>query len=144
MSALSERDRATLERAAEIQELRGADHVRKWAGAGTYDITSTLHSYVELAGIAQTVIGDLTDIINRLAGEEDLPAVLRRLADEDEAEDENLGEPEDYRCATCGATISVFIDHGDGWHHYRGNGTLDAPTELYDADHPAVLGGMIL
>ena len=78
-SSLTDRDRATLERAAEIRELRGADNVRLWAGAGTYDISSTLSSYVELAGIAQTLLGDLADIIRRLDADEIYEEALRGI-----------------------------------------------------------------
>lgn len=38
-------------------------------------------------------------------------------------------------CATCGATVGIFIDHGEGWHHFRGAGTPEDPNELYDAGH---------
>lgn len=42
-------------------------------------------------------------------------------------------------CATCGATLGIFQDHGQDWHHFRGTGTADDPNRLYDAGHvPAV------
>src|SRR5690242_8728167 len=110
---LTDADRETLRRAAEIEELRTADQVREWAGAKSYDVTSTLSAYVELAGATQALLGDLADIIGRL----------------DDAEDD---APEEYRCATCKSTMSIFIGHGPDWHHYRGSGTPDDPIELYD------------
>lgn len=60
--------------------------------------------------------------------------LLGRLSDaEDDADD-----PEPY-CSACGAPVGIFLTHGRGWHHYRGEGTVDSPVELYDADHePAV------
>ena len=46
--------------------------------------------------------------------------------------------PEPY-CSACGASVGIFIGHGKDWHHYRGNGTVESPTELYDVGHePAV------
>jgi hypothetical protein len=45
------------------------------------------------------------------------------------------GEPS---CRTCGAVVGVFLGHGEGWHHFRGQGTADSPVELYDAGHEAV------
>lgn len=66
-----------------------------------------------------------------VAGEDDL------TGDEDEFGHED-DEPDPY-CSACGADIGIFHGHGDGWHHYRGNGTAEAPIELYDAGHaPAV------
>jgi hypothetical protein len=43
-------------------------------------------------------------------------------------------------CTTCGQWASIFIGHGDGWHHYRGEGTVASPVELYDAGHAVTLG----
>jgi hypothetical protein len=115
---LPDRDRDTLERAAGLQALHGADQVRQWAGAQSYDISATLAAYVELAGACQALLGDLAAIIGRL----------------DDAGDE------DYNCAVCGALIGIFIDHGQGWHHYRGEGTAASPVELFDAGHEATPG----
>ena len=53
----------------------------------------------------------------------------------DEAEDDHWREA--YTCSACGALIGVFIGHGDGWHHYRGEGTAASPVELFDAGHEA-------
>jgi hypothetical protein len=55
--------------------------------------------------------------------------------DEDE-DDEDCLEP---YCSRCGATIGIFIGHGDGWRHYRGGGTVESPNELFDAGHEAEL-----
>ena len=57
-------------------------------------------------------------------------ALLDRLNEADSAED----DPEPY-CSACGASIGIFLTHGPDWHHYRGDGTVDSPVELYDADH---------
>jgi hypothetical protein len=59
-----------------------------------------------------------------------LADALAMVLDEDQADH----EPEPY-CHTCGSPIGIFIGHGDGWHHWRGNGTADSPVELYDAGH---------
>jgi hypothetical protein len=43
-------------------------------------------------------------------------------------------------CTACGASIGHFIGHGDGWHHFRGEGTTASPNELFDAGHDIVAG----
>lgn len=63
---LSGRDRVTLERAAELAALHGADQVRQWAGTASYDIASTLAAYVECLGACQALLGDLAAIARRL------------------------------------------------------------------------------
>lgn len=125
-SSLTDADQATLQRAYELASLQGADNVRRWAGATSYAVSATLAAYTEALGAAQALLSDLTDIIDRLTG-----------ADEDEDEDE------DYHCVTCGERVSIFIDHGDDWHHYRGSGTPEDPTEIYDPGHPANPFGML-
>jgi hypothetical protein len=50
--------------------------------------------------------------------------------DEDQADDED----EPY-CYTCAAPVGHFLGHGDGWHHWRGQGTVESPVELVDAGH---------
>ena len=57
-------------------------------------------------------------------------AMTERLVDQ-------LDDLEPY-CKTCGELIGLFIGY-EGWHHYRGDGTPESRTELYDAGHaPAV------
>jgi len=47
-------------------------------------------------------------------------------------------DPEPY-CSTCGASVGIFVGHGDAWLHYTGEGTVESPVDLYDAGHaPAV------
>lgn len=41
----------------------------------------------------------------------------------------------DPYCSACGESIGIFLGHGKGWHHYRGGGSPENPTELYDAGH---------
>jgi hypothetical protein len=60
---------------------------------------------------------------------------LQAHLDEADAAEDGL---EPY-CWACAGSIGIFIGHGDGWHHYRGNGTVESPVELYDADHEPVL-----
>lgn len=50
------------------------------------------------------------------------------------AEVDELDGLEPY-CFRCGATAGIFPGHGDSWRHFRGEGTLASPVELYDADH---------
>jgi hypothetical protein len=47
-------------------------------------------------------------------------------------------EPEPY-CSACGASIGIFIGHGDAWLHYTGEGTVESPVDLYDAGHAPVI-----
>jgi hypothetical protein len=54
-----------------------------------------------------------------------------RLAED---EDKDLDGLEPY-CTVCGAPAGIFIGHGPGWHHFRGEGTAASPVELYDAGH---------
>ncbi len=63
-----------------------------------------------------------------------LENLLDALNDRDEGHDGELDGLEPY-CAECGAWIGHFIGHGDGWHHFRGEGTPEHPTELFDAGH---------
>ena len=51
-----------------------------------------------------------------------------RLADDEDDDDEPY-------CRTCGSPVGIFCGHGDGWHHWRGEGTADSPVELFDAGH---------
>ena len=65
-----------------------------------------------------SVLGNLLDALDDPAGEGD-----------------DLDGREPY-CAECGAWIGMFIGR-QGWHHYRGNGTVASPVEIYDAGHEA-------
>jgi hypothetical protein len=67
---------------------------------------------------------------------EALAQLRERQAAGDPAEDDDNLEP---YCRECGAGIGVFIGHGQGWHHFRGSGTVEAPVELYDAGHEPVV-----
>lgn len=132
-SSLTDADRAALQRAAELADLNGADAVRAWAGSTTYDVSSTLAAYVELAGACQALLGDLSDIVRRLG----IPVADDAKADED--------EDETFTCVRCGGTVGIFQGHGDGWRHYRGSGTAADPNVLYEPEdgHPATPGGML-
>jgi hypothetical protein len=122
-NSFSDRDRIALERAAEIQDLTGADAVRGWAGAKSYDVASTLSAFIEAFGAAQALLGDLSAIVNR-------------LADTDDDTDD------DASCAVCGNPIGIFQGR-TGWHHYKGFGTAEHPVEIYDPGHEATPGGML-
>jgi hypothetical protein len=60
---------------------------------------------------------------------------LQERVDELEFDDDGL----DPYCSTCGAGIGIFHGHVDGWHHFRGKGTVESPNELYDAGHEPAL-----
>lgn len=62
-----------------------------------------------------------------------LGSVLDSL-DDDQADD-GLDDGDEPYCYTCGSPVGIFYGHGDGWHHWRGQGTADSPVELYDAGH---------
>ena len=51
-----------------------------------------------------------------------------------EDQDDGLDDDEPY-CRTCSSPVGIFLGHGDGWHHFRGEGTAASPVELYDAGH---------
>lgn len=65
-------------------------------------------------------------------------ALAGRLLDRLDEAGADEDDPEPY-CSACGAPIGIFLGHGPDWHHYRGDGTVESPNELYDAGHePAV------
>jgi hypothetical protein len=61
-----------------------------------------------------------------------LEGLLAKL--DDPVGDDEFEGLEPY-CAGCGAWIGIFYGHGDGWHHFRGNGTVASPVVLFDAGH---------
>jgi hypothetical protein len=73
-------------------------------------------------GLHATGIGDST------------AAALASVWPLDDPDEDGLDEHEPY-CYTCGTRVGIFHDHGDGWHHWRGEGTAEGPVELYDAGH---------
>lgn len=64
--------------------------------------------------------------------------LVERLVERLDAAEVDEDDPQPY-CSACGATVGIFIGHGDAWLHYTGEGTAASPVELYDAGHaPAV------
>jgi hypothetical protein len=57
---------------------------------------------------------------------------------EDRLDHQYDDDPEPY-CSACGASIGIFIGHGDAWLHYTGEGTVESPVDLYDAGHAPVV-----
>jgi hypothetical protein len=53
-------------------------------------------------------------------------------------DEEARHEPQPF-CSACGATVGVFHGHGPDWRHYRGEGTVASPVELFDAGHAPVV-----
>ncbi len=53
----------------------------------------------------------------------------------------DIGQDDDLEayCKTCSADVGIFYGHGDGWHHYRGEGTAASPVELYGGGHEPVI-----
>jgi hypothetical protein len=69
-------------------------------------------------------------------------AAVARLVDagaEDQGDDDGQGDDLEPYCAACGASIGVFIAHGNAYLHYRGAGTVASPIGLYDAGHEPVI-----
>jgi hypothetical protein len=54
----------------------------------------------------------------------------------DDGQADGLDDEEPY-CYTCGSPVGIFHGHGDGWHHWRGQGTAASPVELVGVDHEA-------
>jgi hypothetical protein len=52
--------------------------------------------------------------------------------------DETRDDGDPY-CTVCSGSVGIFHGHGDGWHHYRGEGTAASPVELFDAGHVPVV-----
>jgi hypothetical protein len=50
----------------------------------------------------------------------------------------SLADGAEPYCTACGASAGVFPALGDGWRHYRGDGSTKA--QPYDAGHPPVIG----
>jgi hypothetical protein len=48
--------------------------------------------------------------------------------------DADQDRPEPY-CTLCGAAVGIFYAHGEGWLHYRGEGTAACPVDLFDPGH---------
>jgi hypothetical protein len=42
-----------------------------------------------------------------------------------EDEDGGLDDEEPY-CFRCGSGVGIFYGHGDGWHHWQGEGTAES------------------
>ena len=72
---------------------------------------------------------------------EDLLAVLGGPDDDEDQDDEDQVDEDDFEpyCSACGATVGIFIGHGDAWLHYTGEGTVANPVELFDAGHAPVV-----
>jgi hypothetical protein len=72
----------------------------------------------------------------------DFPGSTIGLSDEEhEAAVKAAGAgDDDVRCSACGELIGMFTGR-QGWQHYRGNGTVDNPVEIYDAGHEATIAG---
>jgi hypothetical protein len=65
-------------------------------------------------------------------------AMTERLLDRVDEADQDADVLEPY-CSACGAPIGIFRGHGEGWHHYRGAGTIASPVKLFDAGHEPVV-----
>jgi hypothetical protein len=48
------------------------------------------------------------------------------------------------RCAECGAPIGIFLAHGLGWQHYRGDGITAGEQEVFFPGHKPVVSWRLL
>ena len=85
-------------------------------------IRAVLHAFDWETGDRQYALEEIESIVN---------------GDEACGHDADDG-PEPY-CTSCGATAGIFIGHGDDWRHYRGQGTVASPVEIFDAGHAPVI-----
>lgn len=79
---------------------------------------------------------DVHELAKALEGPRGAVVALEAARLDEDDEDDGLRP----YCTTCGQWASIFIGHGDGWHHYRGEGTVASPVELYDAGHEVTPG----
>ena len=114
---LTDVDRRIIAQSRELAALGGLDAIRKHAGQD-----DTAAALASVFGAAQFLLGDLAAIVERLGD---------TGPDEDDEDEEELAA----FCHTCGSPVGHFIGHGDGWHHFRGEGTPDNPNVLFDAGH---------
>ena len=81
--------------------------------------------------------GYLADLVGPLGSHttgigDDPAAALVSVWPLDDLDDDPNTEP---YCCTCSSPVGIFHGHGDGWHHWRGEGTAESPVELHDAGH---------
>jgi hypothetical protein len=65
-------------------------------------------------------------------------AMTERLLDRVNEANQEADVLEPY-CSACDGTIGIFRGRGDGWHHFRGAGTIASPVKLFDAGHEPVV-----
>jgi hypothetical protein len=94
---------------------------------GVMDPDDMRASLAWLAGYAPALFDGALVRDRELAGR-----LTTRLAEDEDQDD----EAEPY-CETCGSLVGIFLGHGGGWHHFRGEGTAASPVELFDAGHAA-------
>jgi hypothetical protein len=39
-------------------------------------------------------------------------------------------------CRRCASQVGIFLNHGQGWQHFRGDGLTSGAQEIYDPGHP--------
>jgi hypothetical protein len=134
-TGLGAQDRRHIDMARQLAAIGTVAGLREHAG--TDDVVCAL---VDFWGAARQALTDLIAIAERATGPDDADA------DEDRGdEDDRLGEYDDddfepYCTVTrCGATVGIFVAHGEAWLHYTGAGTADDPVELFDPGHPAAV-----
>jgi hypothetical protein len=46
-------------------------------------------------------------------------------------------------CRHCGAPAGIFLAHGPGWQHFRGDDATSGTHQIYDPGHPAAVGWLL-
>lgn len=114
-TTLTATDREMIAEACAMLEVTGTDAVRAHTGAA-----DAAEAYAAMYGEARWYLRELAAILGRLGNDED--------------DDQDLAAT----CTVCGGRVGIFIGEGDGWHHWRGEGTLENPVVLFDPGHAAV------
>jgi hypothetical protein len=133
-------------------------HVARFCWARAHELISVLGVGVVLRSVADTPFTSATVIYDTVSGTEgDTVSAEARMVGEVRAvlaafdwehDDRQLaleaierivtgddGQEDEPYCHACGSPAGIFLGHGDGWHHFRGEGTVASPVELFDADH---------
>lgn len=72
-------------------------------------------------------------------------AIRPRAAEttEDEDQDQDQDQEPFPVCRDCGAPAGIFLTHGPGWQHFRGDAATAGTQETYDPGHPVAIGWLL-
>jgi hypothetical protein len=74
------------------------------------------------------------------------PETFDAILDAAEPSSDDLVGPDEAepRCAECDASIGIFLKHGLGWQHYRGQGATAGEQEVFFPGHKPVVSWRLL